>query len=166
MSRCVVDTNVPIIANGNPDPGDAHPPSIACRMAAVTFLMDILNTGTVLLDLEGLIQAEYRGYLRPSGQPGVGDRFYQVVLHSSPALVERVALPKRADGEYAHIPQSLIDRNFDVSDRKFVALALSQNVSVYHATDRGWINHATALADEQVQVEHLCGCDMKQWFAA
>lgn len=166
MSRCVVDTNVPIIANGRTDPGDGREPSIPCRIAAVTFLQELLNDGTVLLDVEGLVQDEYRRYLRPNGQPGVGDRFYQVVLHSSPTLVERVDLTRREDGEYDHMPQSLIERNFDPSDRKFVALARYQNVPVFHATDRGWINHATLLTNEGIQVEHLCGCDMKQWFTA
>jgi hypothetical protein len=164
MSRCVVDTNVPIVANGNPDPDDTRPPSISCRTAAVTFLMKLLDTGTVLLDLEGGIQDEYRRYLRPSGQPGVGDRFYQVVLHSSPRLVERVELSKRSDGEYADLPQSLIDAKFDPSDRKFASLARRENVPVYHATDRGWINHAKILAAEKIQVEHLCGCDKEKWF--
>jgi hypothetical protein len=79
MSRCVVDTNVPIVANGSADPNDARPPSVACRIAAVTFLQELVKAGTVLLDLEGLIQEEYRRYLSPRGQPGVGDRFYQVI---------------------------------------------------------------------------------------
>jgi hypothetical protein len=164
MSCCVVDTNVPIVANGGADPGDARPPSVVCRIGAVIFLRDLLDTGRVLLDLEGLIQEEYRRYLRPSGQPGVGDRFYQVILHSSPLLVERVDLPKRPDGEYADLPQSLIDKEFDPSDRKFAALARCANVSIFHATDRGWIDHAETLAAEGIQVEHLCGCNKEKWF--
>jgi hypothetical protein len=165
MSRCVVDTNVPIVANGGADPSDAQPPSISCRIEAVRFLRELLDVGTVLLDLEGRIQEEYRRYLRPSGQPGVGDRFYQVVLHSSPLLVERVDLPKRPDGEYVHLPQSLINEKFDPSDRKFAALARREDVPVFHATDRGWINHAKALTAEGIQVEHLCGCNKEDWFA-
>lgn len=164
MTRCVVDTNVPIVANGGADPNNARPPSISCRIAAVTFLKELLGVGTVLLDLEGQIQEEYRSYLRPSGQPGVGDRFYQVILHSSPSLVERVELPRRSDGEYVHLPQSLIDEKFDPSDRKFAALAQRENVPVFHATDRGWINHAETLAAEGIQVEHLCGCNKEEWF--
>lgn len=149
---------------GHPDADDPRPPSISCRIATVDFLRKLLDTGTVLLDLEGQIQDEYRRYLRPSGQPGVGDRFYQVVLHSSPRLVERVELPRRPDGEYANLPQSLIDQKFDPSDRKFAALARREKVPVFHATDRGWINHAKTLAAEKIQVEHLCGCDNEKWF--
>ena len=166
MSRCVVDTNVAVVANGRPDQADPRPPSIACRIAAVTFLSNVVKKGTVLLDFEGAIQGEYRRLLNPSGAPGVGDRFYQVVLHSSPILVERVNLPKRLDGEYSDLPQSLIDAGFDPSDRKFAALAHREGVPVNNATDSDWIEHATTLAAEGIQVENLCGCDDKLWFTA
>ena len=165
MSRCVVDTNVAIVANGRPDPEDPRPPTIPCRIAAVTFLSGLLKNGTVLLDVEGAIQAEYRRHLNPRGAPGVGDRFYQEVLHSSPNLVERVSLPKRPDGEYGDLPQALIDAGFDPSDRKFAALAHKEGVAVHNATDSDWINDAIALAAEGILVENLCGCDTNLWFA-
>lgn len=165
MSRCVVDTNVAIVANGKPNPGDPKLPSISCRMAAVSFLNELVKKGTVLLDLEGAVQDEYRRYLNPRGAPGVGDRFYQIILHSSPKLVARVALPKRSDGEYENLPQSIIDAGFDPSDRKFVALALKEGAPVHNATDSDWIEHATALTAEGVRVVNLCGCDVDLWFA-
>jgi len=87
----------------------------------------------------------------PWGQPGVGDRFYQVILQSAPLLVERIDLPKRADGEYDDLPQSLIDKNFDPSDRKFAAMARRENAPVIHATDRDWINHAQTLAGQMLE---------------
>ena len=166
MSRCVVDTNVAIVANGRPDTKDPRPPSLDCRRSAVAFLMGLLSKSTVVLDLEGAIQAEYRQHLNPHGQPGVGDRFYQVVLHSAPVRVERVELPKRPDGEYADLPQALIDEGFDPSDRKFAALAKRENVSVYNATDSDWLNHAATMVAEGITVEQLCGCDKSNWFAA
>ena len=165
MSRCVVDTNVAIIANGRPDPADLKPPSLTCRIAAVTFLTEIVKNGRVLLDVAGAIQDEYRRYLNPHGAPGVGDRFYQEVLHSSPKLVERVNLPMRPDGEYEDVHQSLIDAGFDPSDRKFVALAHREGVPVKNATDTDWIEHAAALAEAGIQVDNLCGCDDNLWFA-
>ena len=166
MSRSVVDTNVAIVANGKPDPEDPRPPSIPCRKAAVTFLSELVKNGTVLLDVEGAIQAEYRNHLSPSGAPGVGDRFYQEVLHSSPLLVERVELPKRPDGEYEDLPQSLIDGGFDPSDRKFAALACKEQVPVYNATDSDWIEYSITFAAEGIQVANLCGCEPNSWFAA
>ncbi len=166
MSRCVVDTNVAIVANGRSDPADPRPPSIACRTAAVTFLTEVVKKGRVLLDVEGAIQDEYRRYLNPTGAPGVGDRFYQEVLHSSPKLIERVHLAKRPDGEYEDLPQLLIDAGFDPSDRKFAALAHKEGVPVNNATDSDWIEHAAALVVANIQVDNLCGCDENLWFIA
>lgn len=100
-----MDTNVPIVANGRPDPGNGNrPPSVACREAAVIRLLTILSDGTVVLDEDGAIETEYRRHLSPRGEPGVGDRFYLQVLNSAPGKVERVALPKTARGTYADFP--------------------------------------------------------------
>ena len=164
MTRCVVDTNVPIVANGRPDANDTRPPSVACRIAAVTFLNELVKNGRILLDNDGAIQAEYRNHLNPRGAPGVGDRFYQEVLNSAPKLVERIDLPKRHDDEYEDLPQGLIDAGFDPSDRKFAALACKEGVPVYNATDSDWIEYANTLTIAGVLVENLCGYDTSLWF--
>lgn len=166
MIRCVVDTNVPIIANGRPDPNDVRVPVIECRIAAVRFLQELVSKGRLVLDSAGEMQAEYRPYFSPAGQPGVGDRFYQIVLHSAPHLVERVDLPKRPDGEYAALPQSLVDVGFDPSDRKFAAMARQEGIPVYNSTDSDWIEADAALVAEAIEVRHLCGSDATKWFAS
>ncbi len=165
MSRCVVDTNVPIVANGRLVPADSFIPSVDCRIAAVVFLRETLASGKVLLDLDGEIQAEYRTHLSPSGEPGVGDRFYREVLNSAPHLIERIALAKRDDGEYEALPQALIKANFDRSDRKFAALGKQENAPVINATDSDWLNHRTTLESNGIRVRFICGCDTSKWFA-
>src|SRR5262245_24689600 len=102
MISCTVDTNVPIVANGNETGGKN--PTIDCRLAAVTFLKSLVESGRVFLDQAGEIQNEYRVYLNPKGQPGVGDRFYREVLNSRPGWVVRVELRKRDDGEFEDLP--------------------------------------------------------------
>jgi len=164
MSRYVVDTNVPIVANGRPAPND-RPPSLDCRIAAVEFLQSLLRSGKVLVDQDGEIQAEYRRHLNPAGQPGVGDRFYQAVLHSAPRLIERVELPKDEGDEYADLPQALIAVNFDPSDRKFAALAKRENAPVVNATDSDWLIHIQTIKTCGVEVKFICGCDYTHWFA-
>lgn len=165
MREWVVDTNVPIVANGRSEFGDARLPSLACREAAVRFLIQLATRERVLVDQEGAIQAEYRAHLRPSGQPGVGDRFYQIVLHSSPERVRRVELPRRSDGEYLHLPESLVDVGFDISDRKFAALASQESIPVVNATDSDWAIAAVTMKTASIQVVHLCGCDPASWFS-
>jgi|TARA_B100000315_G_C14325734_1_gene472910 hypothetical protein len=68
MMRRVVDTNVPVVANGR----RIHA-SIDCRLAAIEFLELLLQRGKTILDVGREIQEEYHRYLHPRGQPGVGD---------------------------------------------------------------------------------------------
>lgn len=164
MTRYVVDTNVPIVANGRPDPQDQRPPKVECRIAAITFLQEVLRKGKILVDLNGKIQTEYNTYLNAQGQPGVGDRFYQEVLNSSPQRIERVELPLRPDGEYLHLPQPIIDANFDPSDRKFAALGIKEDAEVSNATDSDWVIHREVLANCGVRINFVCGCDTNRWF--
>ncbi|MGH7069565.1 MAG: hypothetical protein ACREFO_06065 [Acetobacteraceae bacterium] len=164
MKPWVVDTNVPIVANGRSDGPDERRPSTMCRLAAVNFLEMILKSGRVLLDMGGEIQAEYQRYLSPRGQPGVGDRFYLEVLRSSPRRVQRVELPRRSDGEYADIPQALIAAGFDPADRKFAALARNRGATVANAVDTDWLHHLSLLEAEKIAVYFVCGCDQARWF--
>lgn len=163
--RCTVDTNVPIVANGRPDPTDCSaPPSIECRLKAVARLRELLARGTILLDLAGEMQKEYRRHLHPSGQPGVGDRFYLEIINSLPGRVERVDLPLLVSGEYVDFPADPDLADFDRSDRKFAALSCRERVPVVTATDRDWLDHRSALEANGVQIAFVCGCDREAWF--
>jgi hypothetical protein len=124
-----------------------------------------VTSGTILVDAAGEVLTEYRRYLNPHGQPGVGDRFYMTILMSLPARVKRVDLRLREDGQYVDLSQLIIDAGFDPSDRKFAALAAKEGSPVYNATDSDWIEQAEVLAAEGVEVVHLCGCDQARWFA-
>lgn len=163
MKRWVVDTNVAIVANGRTEPGAARPPSIACRMAAVQFMMRLVGRDGVLLDEAGAVQAEYRTYLNSRGQPGVGDLFYLKVLQDF-AFAERRSLPLNADGEYADLPRALVDAGFDPSDRKFAALGRRYGTTVANAVDTDWVIHGSLIAEVGIVVENLCGCDREAWF--
>ncbi len=164
MKRWVVDTNVPIVANGVPDPANPRPPSLACREAAVEFLRAVLREGQILVDADGEVEAEYRRYLSPRGQPGVGDRFYLEIINSAPRRIERTELPKRLDGEYADLPQAVIDAGFDVSDRKFAALAKRTRATIANAVDSDWLHHRAVLQREGIRLHFVCGCDSAEWF--
>jgi hypothetical protein len=164
VKRAVVDTNVPIVANGRTDGDRSGIPSTACRLASIDFLDSLLKSGRVLLDLSGEIQAEYGRHLKPAGQPGVGDRFYQAVLNSAPQRVERINLPKAADGTFADYPVDVELATFDPSDRKFVALSRRAKAPVAVATDSDWVESKAALARNGVKIAFLCGCDTKAWF--
>jgi hypothetical protein len=108
--------------------------------------------------------AEYRRYLSPRGQPGVGDRFYLEVLNSAPSRVERVDLPRNEIGEYSDFPNIAELAAFDPGDRKFAALTRRKRIPVANATDSDWLDHKTALEANGVSVRFVCGCDRRSWF--
>lgn len=161
--RRVVDTNVPIIANGRYD--GSGEPTIDCQMASIEFLEKLLDRGKVVLDLAGEIQMEYHTYLNPHGQPGVGDRFYLTVLQSGLDKVQRIALERSDDGEYADLPRPIIDAGFDPSDRKFAALAKKEGIPVVNATDSDWAEAIDVLNASGINVIFLCGDDPRDWFS-
>ena len=132
MTRYIIDTNVPIVANGRDD--GERPVRLACREASIEFLLKVVARGCVLLDALGEIQDEYRPYLNPSGQPGTGDRFYQLIIQRYDRT-ERIEISKRADGEFTDLADEIIDSAFDRSDRKFAALSCKVGAPVTNATD-------------------------------
>lgn len=155
--RRVVDTNVAIVANGRA----GH--SVLCRLAALQFLDALVRRGRVVLDLAGAIQEEYRRYLSPTGQPGVGDRFFQVILQSAPSRVERIELARNELGEFLDFPEDPRLASFDPSDRKFAAAARKAAVPVANAVDSDWLDHRSALQENGIAVEFVCGSDPATW---
>ena len=161
MKIWVVDTNVPVVANGRDD-GD-RPVASTCRIATIKFLDDLLEHGKVLVDEAGEVLAEYRRYLKPSGQPGVGDRFYEQLLRNV-SQIERVELPVDSDNEFGDLHPEIRTSSFDRDDRKFVALATNRDAPIANAIDSDWIEHRDLLERHGLKIEFLCGCDPDQWF--
>jgi hypothetical protein len=124
MTPVVVDTNVPITANGDSDAGPA------CVIGCTDRLQQLVRNGHVVLDILGLIMQEYRRYLRGSGQPSPGDAFLKW-LWTNQWNEERCTVvtltPVGADQtDFEEFPHCEGLENFDPADRKFVAVANAQ----------------------------------------
>src|SRR5437868_10985283 len=78
LRPCVVDTNVPVVANNRSEPL----PSVELLTACVRALQEIRESGHIVLDSGGEIFQEYWRYLRWSGEPGVGDIFIKWVFNN------------------------------------------------------------------------------------
>jgi len=153
---CVVDTNVPVVANRRQ--GESRTCANACAQA----LLNIKKSGLLVLDDQDGILKEYRGHLSLSGQPGVGDSFVKWAHDNAGRqdLVQRVRItpsPGTAK-EFQEFPDSAELTGFDRSDQKFVAVALShsQNPPILNGTDQDWWNYRKALKAAGVQVRFLC----------
>jgi hypothetical protein len=157
MSAFVVDTNVPVVANGR-----AEQASPRCVLACVGALEKVHDGGVVLLD-DGLrVLQEYMDNLSMSGQPGVGDFFMKWVWENQavPDHCMRVTITLRLDDpdDFEEFPYDPDLAAFDRSDRKFVALALASSLrpTVLNAVDSDWWNYGPALARHGVLVDNLC----------
>jgi hypothetical protein len=159
MKRRVVDTNVGVVANGRNTNA-----TFACRLAALDALASIVREGRIVIDASGEMEAEYRTYFNPSGQPGVGDRFFQAVLTEFAGRVERIDLEKRADGSYADFPDDADLASFDYSDRKFAAAARKAGVPVLNAVDSDWLHYHEPLKRNGISVDFACGMNGALWF--
>lgn len=158
MPKYVIDTNVPIVANG-----DSERVTIGCRLAAVELLQKAINKGMIFVDSAGAIEDEYRRYLNPRGQPGVGDRFYLEIINSDPNKVKRIDVEKDIDGQYSDLPQEIISSAFDQGDRVFAAVARKSKAKIYNTVDTDWIEHRATIEEHGIPIVFLCGSNPAEW---
>jgi hypothetical protein len=156
MSVLIVDTNVPIVANGG------HPgASLSCTSACISALVEC-RKNRIAIDDGYLILSEYRRHLAAQGQPGIGDAFFKWLWdnhrnenHCMCVPITAHHDPKRCFNEFPD--DSKLDA-FDSSDKKFVAVALScgEHPTILNATDSDWWDFKTQLAAHGVTISFLC----------
>lgn len=157
IGQCVVDTNVPIVANG-----DNEDVCYECRFKTVEFLEELMNSGRLIVDTEGAVEVEYWNNLK-TGYPGVGNRFIQHFLSAHADRVDRVKIVfDRSTGSDLNFNEAL--KNFDLSDRKFAALSKVTGRPVYVSVDSDWAIFRDALEAVGVSPKFLCGENQKDWF--
>ncbi len=158
-SLCVVDTNVPKVANLaiQPEPGSDVPD--ACVLACIVAIEHVIKKKGLVLDDGDEIFDEYRQQLSMSGQPGMGDSFMKWVhnhRHSLPDR-QRVQITKNEDS-YDEFPDHGGLTQFDKSDRKFIAVSNAHPAKppVLQAADSKWWGWKDALQDVGITVRFLC----------
>lgn len=121
-----------------------------------------MDEGRVAIDEDGQIFAEYRRRLSPSGQPGVGDGFFQWLLVNQGEVEKCAWTPihaiKGSDDDFEEFPRDPRLENFDRSDRKFVAVSVAhpEHPPILVATDSDWWAPKEALKDHGITVIFLC----------
>jgi len=114
---------------------------------------------------------EYRGNLSSKGQPGVGDRFLLWVLRNlrNPDRCVCVPItPIRSDAcNFEEFPNHPGLAQFDPSDRKFVAVAVSHGgcPPILEGTDAKWWGWREALAECGIKVVFVCPEEIAAKFA-
>ncbi len=158
----VVDTNVLVVANDQKPHPDSdqkpHPGSPQCVVNCVKRLKDIQTSEVLVLDDLRLIISEYSRNALVKGQ-GVGDRFLKWVLQNQADQRHCCCVTITPDnGSFKEFPTNPELEKFDLSDRKFVAVALThpERPPIYNAVDSDWHIFQDALQAAGVHVEFLC----------
>lgn len=156
FAPCVVDTNVPLVANGASTAGPD------CVILCTRAIRDVVASGHVVVDDAWRIIEEYRHRLSPSGQPGPGDVFLKWLLTNlwNPTRCTQVAITPLADDamDFEEFPAALRTVGFDPSDRMFVAVAVAHDGSptILQGFDSKWWGWRDVLAGAGVDVQFLC----------
>ena len=157
----IVDENVPMTANDvNRDPPQTPQADVACKIACIDKLQEIVAHKIVALDEAGEILDRYRSKLNSHGMPGVGDAFLKHLSDRQGDLthVRKFQILKNDAGDFRDYPNDQALSTFDPSDRIFVSLACvaTDSPKILNAVDSDYRHHAAALAAVNVVVEEIC----------
>lgn len=153
---CLVDTNIPALANGTEDE-ELFNVSDDC----VDLLVKLTKQGGLVLDDGARIFNEYRANLRLSGQPGTGDQFMKWVhdyrWNEQYCRLVPITCTDESNQIFEEFPEHPDLEDFDVSDRKFVAVANSsvEKVPIMQAVDFKWWGWEPALKEAGIEVAFL-----------
>jgi hypothetical protein len=158
----VVDTNVVLVANGQH--ADTSPECVsACALA----LQGIMQSGKLALDDGFRILREYQNKTLPKKGNRPGDAFVKWALnnHSNTKRVDQVTLLEHDERGFESFPDDLDLANFDIPDRKFVAVsgAHPNHPPIAQAADSKWLDWSPALHRHGINVEFLCQNDIQRF---
>jgi hypothetical protein len=150
----VIDTNVLVVAN------ELHPEaSIDCIVTCIDALRNARHS-VVLVDDAHEVFKEYRTYCSHSGQPKAGDAFFKWLWdnQSNPAHCLKIPITPHPDRSFEEFPDDPDLEEFDVSDRKFVAVAIASamNPEVLNASDTDWATFRDSLESNGISIRFLC----------
>ena len=160
----VVDTNVILVAN------DSHAEvSPECVLECVERLSRVMESGSIAIDDGHRILGEYLHKTSPGNGKGVGDIFVKWVLANmgNAQRVQQVPLHELNADQFAEFPAGPLEAVFDLSDRKFAAVANAHPAKppIWQAADCKWLDWWPELKAHGVDVMFLCSDDVCQFYA-
>ena len=155
---CLVDTNVIIAANG---PDLLNEEQYCCIEPCIKILEHIQKGECkVVLDDNFYIIKEYQYKTESKRQRGPGDIFLKWIFTNmyNSRKIECVTITPNGDSSYKEFPIHPGLKEFDPSDRKFVAAANAhaKKPPILEATDCKWVGWEAALKEEGLTVLFVC----------
>ncbi len=163
MPKCLVDTNVILIADGkNDDAGNR------CIANCIKKLSEVCRDGGLVLDDGDRIFSEYLNKTKPWNPQTSGELFVKWVNDNrmNPVRCDRVQItPTDDDAEnFEEFPTDPRLARFERADRAFVAVANAHPekppIAVAIDTDYRMPDHRAAFADSGITIDYLCEDDL------
>ena len=156
----VVDTNVLLVAEGQSSY------TLRCKASCGNALQEIRRNQIVVLDSGREILTEYGKKLEGiRGQRGLGHEFWKWLLNTrvSHASCETVNLTLHAVKGYKEFPDHDGLKEFDWSDRKFVAVAAAhlKRPKIVQAGDSKWLDWKDSLSECGIELNLPCEAELK-----
>ena len=153
----IVDTNVPLKAAQRPE----NEIDKACASACLNFISDLMKSkDTLVIDSQWEILNEYLKYYENSRQDTVATEFFKWVLQNirTTKRIDMHNITKTAENTYVEFPSSSELVGFDLSDRKFVALAIAHpaHPPICNGSDTDWWIYRNALSKQGIKIKFLC----------
>ena len=162
----IVDTNVIAAANCLTD-HLSDKDTLSCQKFLADLFQDNIYT-IIAIDTSFKVLGEYFKYSNPSGQPGIGDKFAKWIYNNqfNQDKCKRLEIHKNGeDGDYIEFPDTPSLNNFDLNDRKYVAICVAANKvpHIVNGTDSDWYNFAEAFLEEGISIENICCDELEKW---
>ncbi len=153
MTEVIVDTNVPLTADGN------HM-SNTCQSCCAEFVQSVIQgRHQVVLDDQWHILNEYQNKMLCT-QNSFSHQFLKYILNNQKNTnrVKQVPITSVGADDFDEFPEALHSIGFDPSDRKFVAVAVSNKGKspIVQAADSKWVGWEDNLKKEKIKVRFLC----------
>ena len=166
MDAIIVDTNVIIAANDEAE--HASPDCVERCQKRIKQILEQQETSVV--DDGWRILNEYKRYVDLKTRKGIGDLFVKTLLQNlmrRPAICTMVRINALGgnDTDFEEFPIAEALSNFDVADRKFIAVAIAyerdhaKKATILQALDRKWGPFREVFEREGVQIDFLCSLE-------
>jgi hypothetical protein len=160
MAEFIIDTNVPLIAQGN------SVFSADCEANCADFMDEVIaGRKTIVLDSAWHILGEYENNISTKGPISYLKIYLKWLFNNmaNPQRVKLVNIHPDKDKVFEEVPQCISEIGFDKSDLKFVAVSVANRnlAPIVEAADSKWIGWEPALISEGISVAFLCRQELK-----
>lgn len=154
--KCILDTNVPVKAACVKTDFDEEEEKLiqACNKFIHEFIKN--PDSKLVLDMDWEIANEYRRNIKDEG---MGQQFLiwlNTYMARMDVTEDMIKLERQGD-EYVAFPKTEELKDFDLADRKFIALALShkEKPPIIQAADGKWLAFKDVLKNYGINIEFL-----------